>query len=74
MKITRIVSVENANRIYIGWPYSGSATLSIDSGDDELKITLTVQQMKNLKESLEQSLKRYQKDQLEEAQRALSGE
>lgn len=74
MKITRIVSVDSVNRIYIGSPYSGSATLSIDSGDDEVRVVLTVQQMKSLKENLEQALKRYQKDQLEEAQRVLSDE
>ena len=64
MKIKQIVSLESVDRVYVGYIYNDAAALEFGIDNDTANVTLTVTQMKRLRDYLDSAIESHNKSQL----------
>jgi len=74
MQVKRIVSLSDAEFVHVGYVYNDNCDVSFEKGDDKVVANLPISKIKRLHEQLTATIKRYDKDQLEEARKALDEE
>jgi hypothetical protein len=72
MKIKQTVSLESVDRVYLGYLYNDAATLELGMDNDTINVTLTISQIKRLRDYLDSAIESHNKSQLEKARKALS--
>lgn len=74
MKIKQIVSLESVDRFHVGYVYNDSANIDFGDDNDSVNVTLTISQIKRLRDYLDSTIESHNKSQLEKARKALSEE
>ena len=72
MKIKQTVSLESVERVYVGYVYNDTATLELGVDNDECRATLTISQIKRLRDYLDAAIQSHNKSQLEKARKELA--
>lgn len=74
MKIKQIVSLESVDRLHVGYVYNDSANIDFGDDNDSVNVTLTISQIKRLRDYLDSAIESHNKSQLEKARKALGEE
>ena len=74
MKLKQIVSLESVDRFHVGYLYNDAATVDFGDDNDSVSVTLTISQIKRLRDYLDSTLESHNKSQLEKARKALGEE
>lgn len=72
MKIKQTVSLESVDRVYVGYVYNDTATLELGIDNDNVSATLTISQIKRLRDYLNSAIESHNKSQLEKARKELA--
>lgn len=72
MKIKQTVSLESVDRVYVGYVYNDNATLELGIDNDNVTATLTISQIKRLRDYLNSAIESHNKSQLEKARKELA--